>query len=91
MFDLRLLISPFQLAFVRLFVVLGVNYATIIISKERQTRLAFLCSAEVNNNPNRNRELVLGLLDKVYLSYFSLVQLFMSKRVTSERSYRFEM
>lgn len=39
MFDLRLLISPFQLAFVRLFVVLGVYYAPIIICKERQTRL----------------------------------------------------
>lgn len=76
MFDLRLLITPFQLAFVRPFVVLGVYYATIIISKERQTRLAFLCSAEVNNNPNMNRELVLGLLNKVYLSYFSLVRLF---------------
>lgn len=66
MSDLQLLISPFQLAFVRLFVVLGVYYTSIIISKARQTRLALLCSAEANN-----REVVLGLLDKVYLSYFS--------------------
>lgn len=75
-FDPQLLISPFELTFVRLFVVVGVYYATIIISKARQTCLALLCSAEVNNYPHRNREL-LGLLDKVYVSYFSFVLLWL--------------
>lgn len=66
MFDLQLLISPFQLAFVSLFVVLGVYYTTIIISKERQTRLALLSSAEVNKSQEQSRNF--GLLDEVYLS-----------------------
>lgn len=73
MFDLQLLISHFQLIFVKLCVVLAVCYATIITSKARQTLLALLCWAELNNNPDKNRELVLCLLDKVYLSYFSFV------------------
>lgn len=77
MFDLQLLISPFQLTFVRLFVVLGVYYVTIIISKARQTCVALLCSVEVNNDPDGDRELVLGLLGKVYLSYFSFVLLWL--------------
>lgn len=77
MFDLRLFISPFELALVGEFVVLGVHYATIIISKARQTRLVSLCSLEVNNQLDKNKVLVLGLLDYTYLSYSSFVLLWL--------------
>lgn len=66
MFDLRLLISSSRLAFVSLFVVLGVYYPAIIVSGGRQTHVELLHPAKVNS-PHRKRAAIMFVRQGVFV------------------------